>query len=77
MFCAGGTCISSPGKAICECGIGRGLDPDGIKCIGECELIQPGHQNMQRCDHWNLDKLDPYCQKISGYSHKSVYSYYS
>ena len=36
MFCAGGTCMSSdPGKAICECGIGRGLDPDGIKCIGE------------------------------------------
>ena len=26
---------SDPGKAICECGIGRGLDPDGIKCIGE------------------------------------------
>ena len=34
MFCAGGTCISGPNKALCECGIGRGLDTDGEKCMG-------------------------------------------
>ncbi|KAL5247548.1 hypothetical protein ACHWQZ_G019433 [Mnemiopsis leidyi] len=47
MFCAGGTCMSSPGKAICECGIGRGLDADGIKCIDvdECKA------GISQCSH--------------------------